>query len=315
MHARLLVAALVSLAALVPSAARADDEQGAIAVLPFTSSDKRLEMYGVPVSRALAVELRGAAGASVQTVTDLTSLPPRIAWVIDGRILPRTGGKVVLEARLRDPDKGQAAGLVATAARPLRQIDTLARDLARELLPRLASARAERERRSQERAAIGLPPKVVPETRPARAGAAGPAILLVGRTGGGLARAGLTADPFATASAVDFAQRLGRRPLIMQLSGIAPPGEVRSALAAAGARHALLTQVMDIKFAWVGVLTARGSVRVVLVGHNGAALYDEVVETDTLVGSRGDRQEALLGFVAGQALQIAAPRLRRLLRR
>jgi hypothetical protein len=314
MHARWLCA-LVSLAALMAaSPARADDEQGAIAVLPFTSSDKRLEMYGVPVSRALAVELRGAAGAPVQTVTDLTSLPPRIAWVIDGRILPRPGGKVVLEARLRDPDQGQAAGLVATAARPLRQIDTLPRELARELLPRLASARAERERRKQERAAIGLPKKIVPDTRPEPAGAAGPAILLVGRAGGGV-RAGITADPFATASAVDFAQRLGRRPLVMQLSGIAPPGDVRSALAAAGARHALLTQVVDIEFAWVGVLTARGSVRVVLVDQSGAALYDETVETDTLVGSRGDRQEALLGFVAGQALQIAGPRLRRLLRR
>jgi len=268
----------------------------------------------MPVSRALVVELRGAAGAPVQIVSDPASLPRRIAWVIDGRILQRGGGKVVLEARLRDPDQGRAAGLVATSARPLRQIDRLARELARELLPVLEGARGARQRESDRRAAIGL------KKAPSRAGepprpAGGPRLLLVGRSGGGDAASGLTADPVATASAVDFAQRLGRRPLVMELSGIAPPDAVKAALGGAGASHALLTQVVAVDFMWLGVLTARGRVRVVLVDTAGAPLYDEIIETDTLVGSRGDRQEALYGFVASQALQIARPRLRRLLAR
>jgi hypothetical protein len=311
------LAALVALAALAASAApaRAGDEQGAIAVLPFTSSEAKLEMYGVPVSRALVVELRGAAGAPVQIVADPASLPRRIAWVIDGRILQRGRGKVVLEARLRDPDQGRAAGLVATGARPLRQIDRLARELARELLPVLEGARSARQRDSDRRAAIGLaknpPPQPVDPPRPA----GGPRVLLVGRSGGGDSTSGIAADPVATASAVDFAQRLGRRPLVMELSGIAPPDAVRAALGGAGASHALLTQVVGVDFRWLGVLTARGRVRVVLVDTAGSPLYDEIIETDTLVGSRGDRQEALFGFVAGQALDIARPRLRRLLAR
>jgi hypothetical protein len=308
--------ALVALAALTasPATARAGDDDGAIAVLPFTSADKQLEIYGVPVSRALAVELRGAAGAPVQIVSDPTSLPRRIAWVIDGVILQRGGGTVVLEARLRDPDRGHAAGRVATRARPLRQIDRLAQDLARQLLPALATARADRQREKARRAAVGIQER--PDTAaPAPRADPGPPLLLVGRTGGGDAVSGVRADPVATASAVDLAPRLGRRPLVMELSGIAPADAVRAALAGAGASHALLTQVLNLDFSWLGVLTARGRVRVVLVDAAGAALYDEIITTDTLVGSRGDRHPALLGFVSRQALEMAAPRLRRLLRR
>ena len=307
----------ISLAALAaaPAPARAEDEQGAIAVLPFTSPETRLEMYGVPVSRALAGELRGAAGATVQIVSDPSTLPRRIAWVIDGRILDRGGGKVVLEARLRDPDQGSAAGQVATRAAPLRQIDRLARDLARQLLPVLEGARSARRRESERRVAIGLPRVPAPSASRPPPATHGPAPILVGRTGGGDLRSGLPADPIATSSAANLAQRLGRRPVVMQLSGIAPPDAIKAALAGAGATHALLSEVKGLEFSWLGVLTARGRVRVVLVDAGGDALYDSIIETDTLVGSRGDRHEALLGFVSRQALEIAAPRLRKLLPR
>jgi len=330
----LALGAIGALAALTTASApaRAGDDDGSIAILPFTSSETKLEIYGVPVSRALAVELRGAAGAPVQIVSDPTSLPRRIAWVIDGVIVQRSGGQVVLEARLRDPDRGHAAGRVATRARPLRQIDRLAQDLARQLLPLLAGARADRKRERDRRAAVGWTDKpdsaakaAQPERTaeadgaakaraPARGAEDGPPLLLVGRTGGGDASAGVSADPVATTIAVDLAQHLGRRPLVMELSGIAPVDAVKAALAGAGATHALLTQVLTLDFSWLGVLTARGRVRVVLVDTTGAALYDEIITTDTLVGSRGDRHPALLGFVSRQALEIAAPRLRRLLR-
>jgi hypothetical protein len=310
--------------ALAPAPARAD-EQGAIAVLPFTSSQKRLEIYGVPVSRALAGELRGAAGAQVQTISDPSSLPRRIAWVIDGRILERGGGKVVLEARLRDPDRGSPAGQVATRARPLRQIDRLARDLARQLLPVLQTARRERlerARQAPEKVQDSAPtPADKPTAPPPRslssAGASGPAsrVLLVGRAGGRAAQAGLPVDPVVTATAAELAHRLGRRPVVMELSGIAPPDAVKAALAGAGASHALLSDVQNVEFSWLGVYTARGRVRLVLVDVSGAALYDAVIETDTVVGSRGHREEALLGLVARQAMDVASPRLKRLLAR
>jgi len=306
-------------------------------VLPFISSEKRLEIYGVPVSRVLAAELRGAAGAPVQIVSDPEALPPRIAWVIDGRILERGGGKVVLEARLRDPAQGSAAGLVATRPLPLGQIDRLARDLARQLLPVLEAARGRQQAAAESTARLPAPAQgpasgssaagatagtssgrtpgtgAAPETGP-RASNREP-LLLVGHAGGQLAQAALPADPVVTSRAADLARRLGRRPLVVDVSGIASPAAVKSALAGASASHALLSQVLKIEFSWLGVLTARGRVRLVLVDASGSALYDAVIDTDTLVGSRGDRHEALLGFVARQAMEIAAPRLRTLLAR
>ncbi|HTE49434.1 MAG TPA: hypothetical protein VK698_01090 [Kofleriaceae bacterium] len=313
----LFACALAALAA-APAPAHAGDEQGAIAVLPFTSPEKRLEIYGVPVSRALTSELRGAAGAPVHAVSDPSSLPRRIAWVIDGRILARGGGKVVLEARLRDPDRGNAAGQVATRPRPLRQIDQLARDLARQLLPVLAgaeSARAQRAASAAERRARTAAEAASHRPAPAPRGRGAAPVLLVGRTGGGVASAGLDADPIVTATATELAGRLGRRPVVVELGGIATPGAVKAALAGARASHALLSEVREVQFSWLGVLTARGRVRVVLVDAAGSALFDSTIETDTLVGSRGDRHEALLGFVARQAMEIAAPRLRKVLAR
>lgn len=292
--------------------AGAGDENGSIAVLPFTSPEARLEIYGVPVSRALAGELRGSAGAPVQIVSDLESMPQRISWVIDGRILERRGGKVVLEARLRDPDQGSAAGVVATRARPLGQIDRLARDLARQLVPMLEGARSARKQEADRQVAIRKPEAAEPA--PVVSAPRSRRLLLVGRSGGETV-GGLAADPIVTTVAADLAARLGRRPVVVELTGVASPEAVRAALAGAGASHALLSQVQSMEFSWRGVLTARGRVRVVLVDAGGKALYDSIVETDTLVGSRGDRHEALLGFVARQAMQIAAPRLRKLLPR
>src|SRR5687768_16071002 len=142
---RRLVAMVVVLvvAASAPSLARADDA-GVIAVLPLTSSEKRLAIYGVPVARVLATELRGSAGAPVENVADARSLPARIAWVIDGRIVLAAGGKVVLEARLRDPARGSAFGQLASRPGRLTEIDQLARQLAGELAPLLHKARADR---------------------------------------------------------------------------------------------------------------------------------------------------------------------------
>jgi hypothetical protein len=298
--------------ALAGEAPAAAEEPAVIAVLPFISAEKALEIYGVPVSRVLAGELRGAAGAPVHIVADPAALPRRIEWVIDGRIVDR-GGKVVLEARLRDPDQGSAAGQVETRARPLRQIDRLARDLARQLVPLLARARLERDREAAAKATAPTPTVVDAAPRPVRANKV--ALLLVGRAGGHLMQLGLAPDPAVTTRAADLVHRIGRRPQVVELRGIASPGAVKAALAGSGASYALLSEVRDVQFSWLGVLTARGRVRLVLVDTRGSALYDSIVETDTVVGSRGDRHEALLGFVARQALDIAAPRLKRILAR
>jgi hypothetical protein len=294
---RRLVIALLLLLGVTP--ARADE--GAIAVLPLTSSEKRLAMYGVPVARVLAGALR-KGGNAVETVTRTGGLPKRVAWVIDGRIVAASGGRVVLEARLRDPARGRAFGQVASKPGRLTEIDELARQVASDLGPLLASARA---------AAANAPPPspstpAHPSTSPAPV-ALRPVMVIT-----------RDKEPIVTDALTSLVERLGYRAVVSSdLSGIAPPAKVKIALGKASARFALLAQVKKIDYEWASkdVLTARGSMRMVLVDAAGTPLYNAVVDTDTLVGSRGDRHAALLGFVARQVMQMATPRLRKALPR
>ncbi len=291
---RRLVIALLLLLGVTP--ARADE--GAIAVLPLTSSEKRLAMYGVPVARVLAAALR-QSGNAVETVTGTGGLPKRVAWVIDGRIVAASGGRVVLEARLRDPGRGRAFGQVASKPGRLTEIDELARQVASDLGPLLARARA---------AAASTPPPTTAPAHPSTSPvpALRPAMVIT-----------RDKEPIVTDALAALVERLGYRAVVSDLSGIAPPPKVKGALGRASARFALLAEVKDVDYEWAArdILTARGSMRLVLVDGAGRPLYNAVVATDTLVGSRGDRHAALLGFVARQVMQMAAPRLKKALAR
>jgi len=309
-----LAAALaVPTAAAGPARASGD---GAIAVLPLTSSEGRLQIYGVPVARVLATQLASATGATVQPVSSAGALPKRIAWVIDGRIVARGEGAIALEARLRDPGRGSATGQVATRAGRLTEIDQLARELAGALVPLLARGEAERAARQAEARRMAKVAREAPA--PPSSGAAAAA------SGGAAARASaerpvmvITRDrePIVTDALADLARRLGFRPVIGEMTGIAPPAKVVSELRRHGARLALLLEVRGVDYAWRGVLTARGRVRIVLVSEAGTPLWGDWLETDTLVGSRGDRHAALLGFVARQVTDMALPPLKRALAR
>lgn len=292
---RTVIALVLLLLGVTPARA----EEGAIAVLPLTSSEKRLAMYGVPVARVLAGALR-QGGNAVETVTGSGSLPRRVAWVIDGRIVAASGGRVVLEARLRDPGRGRAFGQVASRPGRLTEIDELARQVASDLGPLLARARA-------TTAALAPPTDATPPPIAALPAATLPPAMVITRD----------REPIITDALAALAGRLGYRAVVSDLSGIAPPDKVKGALGRASARHALLAEVKNVEYEWAGkdVLTARGSMRLVLVDAAGKPLYNAIIDTDTLVGSRGDRHAALLGFVARQVMQMAAPRLKKALAR
>jgi hypothetical protein len=272
---------------------------GAIAVLPLTSSEKRLAMYGVPVARVLAAHLR-QSGVTVETVTGSGSLPRRVAWVIDGRIVSSPGGRVVLEARLRDPGRGSAFGQVASKPGRLTEIDKLARQVAGDLTPLLARARASSAKTSAITPPPSPPPSSVSNTAPVR-----PAIVIT-----------RDREPIVTDAMASLVERLGYRAVVGEMAGIAAPDKVRAALGKASAPFALLAEVRSVDYEWDrGILTARGTMRLVLVDRAGKPIYNAVLDTDTLVGNRGDRHDALLGFVARQVMQMAAPRLRKALSR
>ena len=61
------------------------------------------------------------------------------------------------------------------------------------------------------------------------------------------------------------------------------------------------------------VVPANDWLRLIAVAPDGRVLVDRYLDTDTLVGSRGDRHDALVRFVLRQAMDMARPDLKRAL--
>src|SRR5262249_42746892 len=88
-------------------------------------------------------------------------------------------------------------------------------------------------------------------------------------------------------------------------TGFLPPSHAARAAAAARAKAVLMMRLQDVDFNWSGVLVARGKLHLVAIGADGRTLMNRDIATDTVVGSRGDRQDALVRFVVAQALDIS----------
>lgn len=299
---RLALVALLLVAAAAPARAQGGD---LIAIMPLEAHGDRMAIYGKPVADAMAAKLRGV-GYRVEAVTGTPSA--RIALVIDGSILTAGDDRIMLEARIRDPDIGRVVASVSTGYGQLTEIDRLATELAAALAGDVAGALEARARR--EAGPIVLPEAVV-QGRFGTAPAAGrPPMLVYGATGA-VAQGNIRVDRPATRAAQLLAAELGYRPVAAGRAGPVAAAEATAALEQAGAELALMIDVLDIDFGWHGVLTAGGRVRFVIVDRSGRVRYDHTATTDTVVGSRGDRHAALVSFVTRQAGQIAAPGIAR----
>lgn len=297
--------------------AAARDDRPVVAVLPLVASSSRLEIYGKPVADAVVTRL-GAELADLSVVAvSLASPPETVALVVDGRIVGKGRGQVVLEASVRDPARGGSEGRVLTGAQPLTQIDSLAAELAEKLSPVVRRAAG----RAGDRKPTALPAAVIEVEHEASWSG--------GRIASGAARRGLLVlwpvapdlpgvDVFAVATPPLYrlVDRLGYAPMASELIGVVDPAQIAEVLVRGAAAYALMTEVRDIDFRWNGsVLSARGRVRVILTDPDGRPLYQKTVATDTVVGSRGDGAPALLRFVVEQALDMTYPELRRIVSR
>jgi hypothetical protein len=328
-----LAGVLAVLGVLRASPARAD-EQPVVAVLPLSASNPRLGIYGAPVARAIAKHLRAQGRFRVEALALDDVLPQRVALVVDGRIVKASGSAVRLEARVRDPERGLTAAVVATGGRPLAEIDQLAEELARELTAPLDAAMAAMRRQEAAGAASGATRGTSSAASPSMGRApsapsgpsgspAGDAAQRVRASAPPMAIFGASARPVGAVPVADvatrateaLARRLGFRPLPVATRGIAEAKAARAALAQAGAAYGLVLEVRDIELSRAGVLLARGRVRAVLIDAQGRRIYDGTRRTGTLVGSRGDHQAAMVRLVLEQATDMFAPDLARVLRR
>jgi hypothetical protein len=293
-----------------------------VVVLAFTTSDEELAIYGKPVAEVVASGLAGVAGVRVLAASAEEGQVPRGDLVVELRVI-RERRRVRLEAPIRDPALGEVVDRVATRPILVSRIDAAAADLARHLGPRLdALAKARRARTAQS--AVIVAPLPSPEPTPVaepRAVAppaaalperASPSVLLY-RPDGQAAGGAVPVSDLATQALRHLLEGLGYRPLASENFGVVAPVVAARDAQRARAIATVMLSVVGVDFSWQGVLLAKGRVRVVVVSANGFTLLDRVIATDTVVGSRGDRHDALARFVFRQAVDILRPWLRRAL--
>ncbi len=309
----------------MPLARAASSDDAVVAVLPFTWTDKAHAIYSKAVAHALAQRLGAGGGVKVLSISLSEQVPEGVSLVVSGKILARDGGKVAIEVSVRDPEIARIVGTASTRTAATGELDQLVAEVA----PRLGGivARelvAQRKRRARRDEPIRLSPTVVrgdapPPTPVATNGDTRPRLVVL-RATGRIAGGAVPVEEAARTAEYRLAERMGYRPVAAVHSNVYSHREAGLLAQAGGARAALKVHVRKMSFDWVsatggGFLTARGLVRVVLTGADGAVLFDETVRTDTIVGSPGDRHVGVVRMVLDQALDIAAPYLGRALAR
>ncbi len=306
--------ALVFLAtvALALPAGPAQAEKQLVVVLPMTSTVKRLQLYERAIASALAQELKRMSGKSVQSASSASEVPKSATLIIEGRLVAKGRRKVLMEARVREAKTGRALATVATKATTTANLDTLVAKLAERLLPAIrqgltppAPTHLPAVQVTAPNAAEGISPALANQTRP-------PDLLLVPASGSA-ARGVVSVREPATASAQAMLPRLGFRVVTSKtFEGLENvPGAIAETQKL-GARFVVMINVREVQFSYQGVLSARGTVQVAVVGIDGVPFFAKTVSTDTVVGSRGDRHQALVYQVASQGLDMLLPEFRKL---
>jgi hypothetical protein len=293
---------LILLAVARPARADRPAAPATIAVIPL-QAERRLALYGAPVASELAGALT-RAGFEVVLVSDVAVVPTRAWLVVDGRLI--TAGKAVaIELRIRDPERAIDVTRLAARAATVATIDAATRDLAADLTAAITAARprapaaptAPSEPRvvDDPRAPVELPPidpiapapPPTPDPRPrAQVRVRGKA--LHDRAGAPLDVAALTRPALAR-----LAARLG----YVVVDDPAAP-------------LVITAELTRLVAGFEGeVPVGRGRARVI-VSRDGAVVFDRLVRTDTVVGSRGDRVDTIVRLVAAQAADVVLPRVR-----
>ncbi len=291
--------------------AHAQSEQ--VAVLPMTTTSRSLRIYRNAIPVALAAEMTTLLGVPVRAVSSAAEVGKRTTVIVDGRLVARSRDRVQLDVQVRRANTGHAVATISSDVANATDIDRLVGELAIALRPVLAKALTPEP--------FHLPTTVVKGTavsqeEAADANAVSPTraeVLLL--PAAGRAADGMVAvrEP-ATQAAAHTLARMGLSVgTSTRHEGIANPVEVVAEMRALGSKHALMVQVLSVQFSYATVLSARGRVRVVLIAEDGLAVLDTKVSTDTVVGGRGERHQALVYRVAEQALDMVQPKIKRAL--
>ncbi len=285
------LALLIVIALVAP--ARADDGK-VIALLPL-AAEKKLQIYGGPVSNEVAKALE-QGGFTITVVSSTAPVPSKARLVIDGRIVRGDGTTVLLEARVRDPAVGKVVAELSASAPELTRIDEAAAHLADQLAPILRDGLAAQDDAKKPKPKTKDVSENVPRTNPDTPAEPRPA----------------DTRPRARIE-VKSGVRLGKDdPELVPLlrgGGERLAGLVGYRADDEGADLIVAIELLGIAYGTGGVVTARARARVRVSDKTGV-VWERTVRTDTLVGGRGDRRDAVARAAIEQIVDIAMPRVR-----
>lgn len=295
-----LLSTIVALALLL-AAGRADADDKTprgqlIALLPL-AADAKLSIYGQPVASEVARQLE-LQGFAVVVVTSTAPVPSKARLVIDGRIVRGDGDTVKIEARVRDPAAGKVVSELSAIAPSLTRIDEAAAELARGLGPILEKGMKQQE---EERSGTG-------KGTGKGTGSEG---------GGGTTKVEAPKEDTRPRAQVTMFSAVPLREDDPVLEPLLRAGGYRLA-GLVGHRGQdgtdnidllIHIELLSIDYRDRGVTTARARARVEVSDSTGP-VFARTVRTDTLVGGRGDRRDAVARAAIDQIVDIAMPRVR-----
>jgi hypothetical protein len=285
-------------------------EKGEVVVLPMTSTARSLQIYERAISTALAQELSKKFKKPIRAVSSASDVPKSATLIIEGRLVAKGRDRVLLEARVRQARTGRALATLATKATNTTSMDALVARLASQLLPAIRKG-------LKPAAPVVLPvAKVKPGPKPEQAPDTQPFVvpdMLVIPAGGSAARGVVAVREPATTSVLAMLSRMGMSAAVSSsFQGVENVNGAMAELHRSGAKYLLMMNVREVNFSYRAVLSARGTVQVAVMGTDGVPVFAKTVSTDTVVGSRGDRHQALVYQVATQALDMLLPEFRKL---
>jgi hypothetical protein len=309
---RILVTAWV-IAGLAGTAAA----DGQVVVKPFAGEDD-LAIYGKPVADEVASALQKAGVKCEVIVGEINrgDVVVELSAVKQKKL-------VRLEAAVKPVEGG--ADLAKASAKPVKvaQLAQAASQLAKALAPKLPSAidkaKAARPDPNPPTPASAPAPDPTPAptptptpTPPPPAGTPRPTLVLAAPDGQ-VSGVGLRSLGIAPLRGV--AERAGYRVVEAKDAGMMPPEVAAQAARQHGAKATVMVQLISANIAKKGVLYGRGRVQVVAIGDDGWVLFNRVVDTDTVVGSKTDGHDTLVGFMVRQAMEIVGRDLIRAVKR
>lgn len=277
---RIVIALLLALAGV----AHAQPAPGnAVALLPL-DADQKLEIYSHAVATAIANQLR-AGGIDVVVVKANEAVPERARLIVDGTITPGKGEALVLAVRIRERATGATLDKLDATAPTSTNIDKAVADLAGRVLPSVKARLVAPPEIKQPDAKQPLPPPPPPPAVPKTL-----AITVV-------------PDPQRST----FLEHA----LPDELATWATRHHWRADPAAQDAPGQLIITVIAYDAEGTELPIAHARVHVVIKDAAHATKFDRVIRTDSIVGDKNIKTDALAARAARAVLDIIEPHMRR----